>query len=208
MKNQLLSSISLKQSEIGSALQQQGWWAGSLLSNELVAALLIDASKLYEQDQFSTAAVGAQHSKIVNTSIRGDHTYWVEGETTAQTQFMQVMTELKNTFESHFPIPLNDFDGHYSYYPAGTFYRKHMDNARSNNNRIFSVVSYFNKDWQVEDGGELVLFYPETDAEVVRIQPTFGTTAIFFSTDFPHEVTKTLQPRYSLTGWMTHKKAF
>lgn len=207
MKNQLLSNIQAKESEIGTALREQGWWAGQLLPADFMRQILADATLLRQQQQFKPAAVGAEHSKQVINSIRGDQTCWVEGATTTQQDFLQAMLALKAVFESYFPVPLANFDGHYSYYPAGTFYRKHMDNARQRNSRIFSVVNYLNPDWQDGDGGELVLFNADNDeTELATIKPVFGTTAIFFSTDFPHEVRETQQPRYSLTGWFHHHK--
>ncbi len=187
--------------EIGRNLRENGFWVGQLLSPELNESLLVDAQTYHHQHKFKKAAIGSQHNKLISDSIRGDETCWIEGESLTQQTFMAFMLELKNVFESHFPIPLNNFDGHYSYYPSGTFYRKHWDNARQSNHRMFSVVNYLNPEWQPGDGGELVLFNPENDAELIHIHPTFGNTAIFFSTDFPHEVTETYKPRYSLTGW-------
>lgn len=192
--------------DIGQALREQGFWAGPLLPAELAKALLQEAKTLHQQQCFKKAAIGAQHSKQIFTDVRGDETCWLEGKSPEQQLFMATMLGLKGIFESHFPIPLDNFDGHYSFYPAGTFYRKHWDNARQRNSRIFSVVNYLNPDWQSGDGGELLLFAPENDEVLARINPTFGTTAIFFSTDFPHEVTETRQPRYSLTGWFHQRQ--
>ncbi|MGZ8946325.1 MAG: 2OG-Fe(II) oxygenase [Methylococcaceae bacterium] len=207
----------MKQNEInisiGEGLRNESWWMGNLLPSNLLNQLNTDARKLYATQQFSKAAIGASHSKLIDTAIRGDYTYWLSGSNTepnsepnpTQQNISQEMLSLKNTFESYFPIPLNNFEGHYSYYPAGTFYKKHMDNARNTNNRVFSVVTYFNEDWREGDGGELVLYSPDDGRLIIEIKPHFGVTVIFFSADFPHEVKETQQPRYSLSGWFTHK---
>jgi SM-20-related protein len=198
--------ISNLDNSIGESLREQGWWVGQILPPEAFQSLLMDATRLRQQGTFRPAAIGAQHSKVVIDTVRGDETCWVEGATDVQQQFLEAMLALKNIFESYFPVALDNFDGHYSYYPAGTFYRKHMDNARQSNSRIFSVVNYMNPAWQEGDGGELVLFHPENGEELAVIQPLFGTTAIFASTDFPHEVRETFQPRFSLTGWFHRRK--
>jgi SM-20-related protein len=207
----------LKQNEInisiGEGLRNESWWMGNLLPSSLLNQLNTDARKLSATQQFSKAAIGASHSKLIDTAIRGDHTYWLSGSNPepnsepnpTQQNISQEMLSLKNTFESYFPILLNNFEGHYSYYPVGTFYKKHMDNARNTNNRVFSVVTYFNEDWREGDGGELVLYSPDDGRLITEIKPHFGMTVIFFSADFPHEVKETQQTRYSLTGWFTHK---
>jgi len=194
---------------VGEGLRNESWWMGNLLPPSLLKQLNTDARKLSATEQFSKAAIGASHSKLIDTAIRGDHTYWLSesnSETnSAQQSISHEMRSLKNTFESYFPILLNNFEGHYSHYPAGTFYKKHMDNARNKNNRVFSVITYFNEDWHEGDGGELMLYSPDDGRLIIEIKPYYGVTVIFFSADFPHEVKLTQPDRYSLTGWFTHK---
>ncbi len=198
---------------IGEDLRKKSWWTGNLFSNTLLKQLNTDARMLSATHQFSEAATGASHAKLIDSTIRGDHTYWlsepclkqnIESNQTQQ-NISIAMLSLKNTFQSYFPILLNNFEGHYSHYPAGSFYKKHMDNTRASNNRVFSVITYFNKDWYEGDGGELVLYSPDDGHLMIEIKPKFGVTVIFFSADFPHEVKATLPDRYSLTGWFTHK---
>ena len=203
----------LKQNEInisiGEGLRNESWWMGNLLPSDLLNQLNADARKLSATQQFSKAAIGASHSKSIDTAIRGDHTYWLSESNPepnlTQLNISQEMRYLKNTFESYFPILLNNFEGHYSFYPVGTFYKKHLDNARNTNNRVLSVVTYFNEDWCEGDGGELVLYSPDGRRLITEIKPLFGVTVIFFSADFPHEVKETQQTRYSLSGWYTHR---
>ncbi len=199
---------------IGEGLRDKSWWMGNLFPTILLKQLNIDARMLSATQQFSQAATGASHAKLINNNIRGDHTYWLNEPSLepnqtqsdlTQQHISQAMLSLKNTFESYFPIHLNNFEGHYSHYPTGSFYKKHMDNARHTNNRVFSVITYFNEDWHEGDGGELVLYSPEDGRVLIEIKPHFGVTVIFFSADFPHEVKETLLDRYSLTGWFTHK---
>ena len=203
----------LKQNEInssiGEGLRNESWWMGNLLPSNLLNQLNTEARRLSAAQQFTNAAIGAAHATLIDTTIRGDQTYWLSGSNPepnpTQQNIAQEMLSLKNTCESYFPILLNNFEGHYSHYRAGTFYKKHLDNARNTNNRIFSVVTYFNKDWCEGDGGELVLYSLDGKRLITEIKPLFGVTVIFFSADFPHEVKETQQTRYSLTGWFTQK---
>ncbi len=195
---------------IGEGLRNKSWWMGKLFPKDLLTQLNTDARMLSETHHFTKAATGASHAKLIDTQIRGDQTYWLsepslEPPNLTQLQISIAMLSLKETFESYFPIPLNNFEGHYSHYPAGTFYKKHLDNSSNSNNRVFSVITYFNQNWQEGDGGELVLFSPDDGELLIEIKPLFGVTVIFFSTDFPHEVKLTVPDRYSLTGWFTHK---
>ena len=195
---------------IGESLRNKSWWMGNLFPKTLLRQLNTDARMLSKTQQFTKAATGASHAKLIDTKIRGDQTYWLsepslEPPNLAQLQISIAMLSLKDTFENYFPILLNNFEGHYSHYPAGTFYKKHMDNSRHTNNRVFSVITYFNQNWHEGDGGELVLYSPDNGQLLIEIKPLFGITVIFFSADFPHEVKATVPDRYSLTGWFTHK---
>ena len=68
-------------------------------------------------------------------------------------------------------------------------------------NRVLSLVVYLNPGWQHEDGGELVLYRDESDAEGIRVTPLMGTVVVFLSEEFPHEVLPAQRDRYSIAGW-------
>jgi SM-20-related protein len=66
--------------------------------------------------------------------------------------------------------------------------------------RVLSSVVYLNPNWDIADGGELVL-YDTTDSELTRVQPLAGTAVFFMSEEFPHEVLPARRERYSIAGW-------
>ena len=68
-------------------------------------------------------------------------------------------------------------------------------------NRVLSVVAYLNSSWSQDDGGELVLYRDEQDAEGIKVTPLNGTLVIFLSEEFPHEVLPANRDRYSVAGW-------
>jgi len=204
--NQMHSLIRDKENEIGEALRQKGYWHGEIVDPSLALQLLDYANVLKNENKLSEAAIGAAHNTVRAQSIRGDNSYWINREHPIEAAFMAQMDQLKSLLESYFPIPLSSFEGHFSVYPIGTCYQTHLDNARQRNSRIFSIVNYFNRNWKKGDGGELVLYAADSTSVIDTIEPHFGTTVIFFSEDFPHEVLTTQQVRFSATGWFHHAK--
>jgi SM-20-related protein len=60
---------------------------------------------------------------------------------------------------------------------------------------------YLNPDWQMQDGGQLRVYQPNSDDVVATVMPEYGTFVIFLSEDFPHEVLAAHRDRYSIAGW-------
>ena len=91
---------------------------------------------------------------------------------------------------------------HLARYPAGAFYRRHLDSFRGRANRVVSTVGYLNPDWPEDGGGEMVI-YAEQDPqrELTRVAPRAGTLVCFLSEQVPHEVLPTRLPRASIAGW-------
>ena len=88
---------------------------------------------------------------------------------------------------------------HYALYETGSFYKKHLDQFRSNKNRAFSMIMCLNADWQQKDGGELCIFHEDYTQ---TIAPLNGTCVFFKSSELEHEVLVTNAPRLSITGWL------
>jgi SM-20-related protein len=66
---------------------------------------------------------------------------------------------------------------------------------------VLSLVAYLNPDWQLADGGELLIYEDSSTDPVVVIQPLHGTVVLFLSEEVPHEVAPALCDRYSIAGW-------
>ena len=59
------------------------------------------------------------------------------------------------------------------------------------------------EDWQIENGGELVLYLIEQGKEVEKlIYPYPGRVVIFESQRIEHEVRTVKTQRLSITGWL------
>ncbi len=61
------------------------------------------------------------------------------------------------------------------------------------------MISYLNKDWKEEDGGQL-LIHPEKGEQTIN--PTQGKTVFFKSSELEHEVLVSNKQRMSITGWL------
>ena len=98
-------------------------------------------------------------------------------------------------------LALFEFEAHLALYPPGAFYRRHVDSFRGAANRMVSLVVYLNRAWHPGDGGELVLYRPQTAEEMIRIAPCAGTLLLFMSEEIEHEVLPTRTDRASIAGW-------
>jgi SM-20-related protein len=157
-------------------------------------------------EEYRQAQIGRSDKCRVETSIRNDKIIWLEtGFNNVVDQYLQRMDELRVTVNSQYFLGLFDYECHFARFEPGNFYKTHVDafadqhNPRGN--RKLSSVLYLNEDWQPEDGGELVLYAPDTGEELTRVLPQLGTLVLFLSEEFPHEVLPARRVRQSLTGW-------
>ena len=96
---------------------------------------------------------------------------------------------------------IRSFEFHYARYDVGSFYKKHIDQFRTDSGRKFSMITYLNDDWRDHDGGELVLYQQEEK----KVIPQGGSTVIFKADELPHEVLPAKRVRRSITGWLKNK---
>jgi len=182
-------------------IEEKGWSVTSdlLLKSEL--KVMNDFFDL-KRDEFHAAKVGSHDKKIRVESIRGDHTYWLDplSPDVSFKSAMDILEKLKEKLNQKFYLGLKQFECHLAYYPAHTFYKKHLDRFEKDSSRSVSFIFYLNE----SQGGELVL-YDKQGAILETIKPLAGTFVCFMSEDFPHEVKATLSERRSLTGWMHTK---
>ena len=154
---------------------------------------------------FAQAGIGALNQKTVNEQIRGDSTYWLDRERDIQLQsFWELVDEMIYIFNRYCFLSLTGYEFHLTKYPPGGHYAKHLDQFQNRNNRIISVINYFNEGWQNGDGGELEVFHEGTST---LIAPVAGRSVLFKSDAVPHAVLQSNKNRYSLTGWLLHKPA-
>ncbi len=171
------------------------------------AALAARAYALKEAQQLSPASTGKQTK--LDPSIRGDRTYWLSASSDNQAEqaYLQRMQQLKEALNRDLYLGLDTLECHFALYPVGTFYKKHLDQFKTNHHqqgatRQVSCILYLNKQWQATDGGELRLYLDEQNQEnFLDIAPIGGTLVLFLSSRFYHEVLPAKRERLSLTGW-------
>lgn len=179
--------------------------ADGFLSADEVIAL---ANRLRERraaGQFRTAAIGNQQV-TVEAKIRGDEILWLD-ETTAtpeEAAFLQRIGEFVAYVNQTCYLGLRDYEFHYAVYPPGTFYKRHLDQFRSDSRRKLSVVCYLNETWDETDGGQLVLCHTQDNGgeHQTTVSPLGGRLVCFESERLPHEVLPATRERLSLTGWL------
>jgi len=171
---------------------------------DLYRSLNIFLQELSEADQLRKAGIGTQQNFQVDKSIRGDNIFWLDPsikEPTIQ-EFFQKMEELKSDLNRNFFLSLSGYEFHFAYYPPGSFYKRHSDQFAGRNNRLITVIFYFNNNWKAGDGGELKIFLQN---EEKLIAPLGNRMLLFRPEKNEHEVLTTCKDRYSLTGWMLYQ---
>lgn len=158
------------------------------------------------REEFVPAKVGHNKNLHRNEKIRGDFTRWIENDQKEFQPVFQFISDLKKTLNENFFLGLKGQETHLAFYPPGYFYQKHLDRFETGSSRVVSIVFYLHEEWNISDGGELILYNKENILEKI-IQPIPGSLAIFMSEEFPHEVKLCHKERRSFTGWI-HNQEF
>lgn len=174
----------------------------NFLPPELCKNLLTNALNLEKNHQLSIAKIGNQKAISTNTMIRNDKIHWLDEKASDQaiTAYFTGVRDIAATINQAFYLGLMHFEAHFAFYQPGSFYKKHVDQFQTTQDRKISCVYYLNEDWQASYGGELAL-YDKTDQLLAAILPTFNRL-VCFQSDLPHEVQITQHPRWSIAGWM------
>ncbi|HEY1772265.1 MAG TPA: 2OG-Fe(II) oxygenase [Gammaproteobacteria bacterium] len=167
-------------------------------------ALRRESKALYEVGRFNAAGIGREAAH--QPAVRGDEILWLEEQASWAPEGARLLQDefsrLRDAINAETFLGLQDFEGHYAVYPAGTRYTRHVDRFKNDSRRVVSLVLYLNEHWNPGDGGELCLYHDLADSHpVARIAPDGGTLVCFLSDAIPHEVLEARRPRLSLTGW-------
>lgn len=173
------------------------WMKQEVFSQKFVDSLYTYAKDNHKQGLFHPAKIG--NFKNLDRSIRGDSIFWVDKNENSQSlvQLSELLIKLMIYIRNELHLPLKHYEGHFAYYPTGSFYKKHRDIHVNHSTRILTSVFYLS-DSPVGSGGELVL-YPEDEIPVM-IRPQKGLWVIFDSR-LEHEVLPTINERWALTFW-------
>ena len=155
-------------------------------------------------EQLTQAGIGALGEFQIKEDIRSDEILWLnKGECNAEIQtFFDFIELFIPTVNRELYTTIKDYEFHLAHYPPGGFYKKHLDQFKSRNNRTLSVIVYMNDNWQDGDGGELKIYKKKDFSDFEIINPIGNRLAIFRSDTVWHEVLTSHKSRKSLTGWL------
>jgi SM-20-related protein len=167
------------------------------LSKHLISNLLM----LHQNNLLVPAGVGNIQKLQHNQLIRKDIIYWLDrkNNNVYENEFLTQIEAFISYLNESCYAGITGYEFHYSFYEKGAFYRKHLDQFQDNSSRQFSLISYLNLDWKIEDGGEICIYQEEN---IQKISPTNGKTIFFKSNELVHEVLTTQKQRLSITGWL------
>lgn len=176
-----------------------------LVSPTLIASLAAEARAEFTEGRFRMAGVGRGADLRVRPEIRSDRVLWIDplAPTPAQAAYLDLMERLRMQLNRELQLGLFEFEGHLAIYPPGSFYRRHLDQTRGTPLRTVTCITYLNEAWDPADGGQLRIWI---DAETtIDLDPSGGTTVLFLSDRFEHEVLPARRDRAGLTGWFRRR---
>lgn len=160
-----------------------------------------------EEEKFHKAGVGKDQDYQILHTLRGDYIHWLnlDENRPATNSYIHRLHEMRTEINRNFYLGLQDLEIHFTKYPVGTRYARHVDAFSNDDNRRVSVVLYLNPSWYPGAGGSLMIYPPEKEA--VEIDPKAGRLVVFEST-LEHEVIPATIERHSITGWMLRERRF
>ncbi|MCB0530601.1 MAG: 2OG-Fe(II) oxygenase [Lewinellaceae bacterium] len=181
-------------------LEHQYGNADTFIGPELTASLRQQLESVYEAGIMKPAGIGQHFSYEKNLKIRGDLIYWLEKEhSAAEKAFLEHIEAFIDHLNRTCYTGINAYEFHFARYEAGSFYKRHLDQFKSDQGRKYSLVTYLNENWEPKDAGQLLLF---SEANPVEIFPTGGRAVFFKSDEIEHEVKAGNRARMSIAGWL------
>lgn len=202
----IVPNIEKKINNLIEQLVDQEWaLCDALFSEHEFEELLNNLLALDLNQKFNPAHIGTQGDKKRIDEIRNDRTYWIDANTQdpAQKIYTHFLNQLQNALNQQLYLGIQRLEIHYAIYERGGFYKKHLDQAKNSDARIVSCLYYLNPNWTPKDGGELILYKPEDENQVMQtIHPIGNRFACFLSDRIQHEVSPSQIQRKSIAGWL------
>lgn len=176
------------------------------LSQHEIEAILQLPDFTSAQQAFKKAGIGKNQSLQIQEAIRGDYIQWLDKQHApkAAKVYLNRLQELIQFLNQALFLSLKDFEAHFTVYPIGSFYKRHLDQFKQDDHRKLSVICYLNKDWIEEHGGQLRIYLPDGTKDIL---PLAGRLVIFRSDKLEHEVLPATRERLSITGWVLDQLA-
>jgi len=193
------------QESLADDLVKQGWAiADNFLPPALTVQLAAECRQRHAQGLLTKAATGRSSARRISETLRGDSIQWLEpGQSQASDDYLLAMESLRQALNRSLYLGLEDYESHFTLYPPGAFYLRHLDRFRDDDRRDLSAVFYLNDNWREEDGGALRLYLDEQNS--LDVQPLAGRVVLFRSAQLFHEVLPAYRERLSLTGWFRRR---
>lgn len=169
---------------------------GMALSKNLKENLV----NLFEEKKLISAKTGNGNEANLNALVRSDKIFWLDRihENTHENAFFDIMDAFVLFLNQTCFTGITSYEFHYALYEKGSFYKKHLDQFKSNASRQYTMIFYLNTEWKRTDGGELCVYLPDFS---LNISPTNGKCVFFKSSEIEHEVLLSHVQRMSITGW-------
>lgn len=190
--------------QIADALVETGYVVVPLALPPNISEALFLRIASFENAGFQAAGVGRAEEFQLNPFVRKDEIRWLSVNDPVEASYLAWMEHLRVGLNRRLFMGLFDYEAHFSRYCEGAFYKKHVDAFKGRTNRVLSTVFYLNPGWALADGGHLLMYSDENEAQdelIARITPLMGSLVVFLSDRFPHEVTAAHRLRYSIAGW-------
>lgn len=192
---------------IADGLAEHGYAVSDqFLSQGEVNAILQSDEFAHGISHFRKSAVGNKSGVQINEAIRGDYIKWVDRENAEVSVkvYLERLSSLVQYLNQSLFLSLKDFEVHMTIYPAGSYYKRHLDQFKTDDHRKLSVICYLNNEWDGSHGGELRMYL---DDGLKDILPVAGRLVCFRSDQIEHEVLPATRERLSLTGWILDQLA-
>ena len=175
--------------------------AENFLSVALSGFLKENLLALHGNKQLLSAGTGNKTIILHDKLIRSDKIYWLDAvhKNPHEDNFFKLMDSFVTYLNATCYTGISGYEFHYTLYETGSYYKRHIDQFRNDDSRVYSMIMYLNPDWQLSDGGQLRI---HNKGNWQSISPTNGKCVFFKSNELVHEVLITHQPRLSITGWL------
>ena len=186
---------------ISSFLEKRIGISNDFLPFDLATQLQLNLENLYKQKALKMAGIGNDHLLNRDEKIRRDKIFWLDkkDKNLYEKSFFNIIDAFVLYLNSTCFTGIKSYEFHYALYEKDTFYKKHLDQFKTDNGRAFSMIMYLNEGWKEQNGGELKI-YQET--EIQLISPDNQKCVFFKSNELEHEVLRTNVSRMSITGWL------
>ncbi len=172
------------------------------ISDATTLGLRNNLLNLKKDGKMHPAGVGRNFDFQKNADVRGDVIHWIHNDShdIFERKFLDKVDNFIQYLNRTCYTSINDYEFHYAFYDENSFYKRHLDQFKSDKGRKFSLVMYLNENWGDQDGGEISLYTNNGD---FKLKPEGGKVVFFKSDETEHEVHPTFgRFRISIAGWL------